>query len=257
MRKWLVLLAALIFCLSSNAAALPDPMAATAASKWSPMQGSPPVIVAQMQARTALRMDCRFAETKFERASWDYQGALDLSSLQTIRFSALCTNATPVSSFVVYFGSGEGWYTTAFPVEADGKWNDVEIRKEDTRIEGTPAGWSKVDRIRISAWRGMDVDTTLYLAGFVATGEQPPVLVVRGDSLATLAPAELQSANQFAQNHDDLYARSRNRLRGDQRCRVYAGDAALSEAGCTSTLTRNCPNRRSRLLPLTSVAAGS
>ncbi len=199
MRNWLIFLATLIFCMPSNAAALPDPMATTAARKWSPMEGSPPVTLASIQGRQALRMDCKFAGTRFERASWDYQGAIDLSAIQTIRFSVLCTNATPVSSFVVYFGSGEGWYTTTFPVETEGKWNGVEVRKEDTRIEGTPAGWSKVDRIRISAWRGMDVDTTLYLAGFVAAGEQPSVLVVRGDSLATLAPSEVQSANQFAQ----------------------------------------------------------
>lgn len=200
MRNWFALFAVLISSLTAQAAAPADAMAATTAQKWSPMAGSPPVTVTSIQGRQALRMDCKFAGTRFERGSWDYQGALDLSPFQAIRFSVLCTNVAPVSSFIVYFGSGDGWYTTSFPVESEGVWNDVEIRKEDTRIEGKPAGWSKVDRIRISAWRAADVDTTLYLTGFTAVGQQPSVLVIRGDSLTTLAPSEAKSAIEFTQS---------------------------------------------------------
>lgn len=200
MRNWLILLAALAFCMSLNAAALPDPMAPAAAAKWSPMAGSPPATVQQFQGRNALRMDCKFAGTRFERASWDYQGPLDLSPFQSIRFSVLCANVAPVAGFIVYFGSGEGWYISSFPVESEGAWSDVEVRKEDTRIEGNPAGWGKVDRIRISAWRATDIDTTFYLTGFGGVGQQPSVLVVRGDSLTTLAPSEAKSAIEFAQS---------------------------------------------------------
>jgi hypothetical protein len=73
----------------------------------------------------------------------------------------------------------------------------VKIHKNSTDIEGRPAGWSKVDTIRISAWRGQNVDTAFYITALGLFGSGGKIIVVRGDSVANETPNELKAVKQY------------------------------------------------------------
>lgn len=176
---------------------------AAAQAAWLPMQGTAPASVAVVDGRNVLRLRCNFAGTKIERASWDKKVQLNLTDCRGIQFKFLCQNAAPVSHFSVYFQSGEGWYaTTFFPPSSTG-WNTIFVDKAGMRTEGRPAGWGQIQTIRVSAWRGEDVDTEFYLSDISRTGVlgvDAAVAIVRADSVARTRPEEVRSVEQFAES---------------------------------------------------------
>jgi len=147
---------------------------AAARAKWRPMRGSPPVATANLQGRQVLRLSCDFAAGKIERGSWDRAVKLDLTASRGIQFKLLCRNAFPVSYFSLYLQSGEGWYHATFFPESTAGWNTIEIDKSEMQKEGKPAGWAQIKTIRISAWRGKNVNTEFYLSDLRATKLLPP-----------------------------------------------------------------------------------
>jgi len=169
----------------------PDAQAARAA--WKAMWGTAGVEVAALDGRRALRMPCNFKGTKHDRASWDRAVKLDLTACQGLEFDLFCADASPVSHFSFYLQSGRGWYATSFAPEVPGRWCHVEIDKTDTKIEGTPAGWGSIETIRISAWRGKNVNTEFYIANLGVLGADAPIAIVRGESAAKTRPDEAQS----------------------------------------------------------------
>jgi len=204
-------LAALLAAHAPGAAPVPDPAAdvvdaiaypddAAARAAWTPMAGSPPVSVVARDGVRALRMACPFAGTRIERASWDLAVRLDLATARGVSFRLRCPDASPISGFSLYFRSGDGWYAATFaPASRDG-WDMIAIDKEDTTIEGTPAGWGRIDAIRLSAWRGAERDTELFLADVRVTGRDARIAVVRGDSVPRAAPDETESVRIYTQS---------------------------------------------------------
>ena len=174
----------------------PDAKAARAA--WKPMWGTEQVAVVELGGRRALRMPCNFKGTAIERASWDRAVTLDLTACRGLQFSLHCADVLPISSFSLYLHSGDGWYAARFGKTAARGWSRVVIDKTDTRIEGRPAGWGAVDTIRISAWRGRDVDTELHIANLGLLGADAPIAIIRGESVAKTRPDEVNSVNTFA-----------------------------------------------------------
>jgi uncharacterized lipoprotein YddW (UPF0748 family) len=175
---------------------------AAARENWRPMgNGIASAGAATIDGCEALRLPCNFAGTTFERASWDRKVKLDLVPCQGVQFKIFCKNPAPISHFSIYFQSGGGWYSTGFFPEGPG-WSTVTINKVSTRSEGTPAGWGKIETIRISAWRGRNEDTELYLSDLRMTGVlgvDASIAVVRAESLAQKDPGEAKSSGQFAE----------------------------------------------------------
>ena len=163
---------------------------------WRPMTGSSPVSVVSLDGQPALEMRCNFQSTRMERGSWDGTLALDLTACRAFRFRFRCPDASPVSHFNLYFHSGEGWYVTRFGPGAPDAWNTITIKKEDMRVEGSPAGWATVDTIRLSAWRGTDVDTSFYIRGLEPLGGDAPIAVIRADA----GSGSTEGLNEYAQN---------------------------------------------------------
>jgi uncharacterized lipoprotein YddW (UPF0748 family) len=173
------------------------PDAAAAQAAWKPMWGTANVSTIEIEGKRALRMPCNFKGTKIERASWDRELKLDLTACQGLQFSLFCADATPVSHFSLYLHSVNGWYAAGFAQTTLGAWSTVKIDKTDTRMEQTPAGWGKIDTIRISAWRGKDTDTELYIANLGLLGADASIAIIRGESVARNAPDESQSVSVF------------------------------------------------------------
>ena len=172
---------------------------ADARAAWEPMAGTAGVSVVTRAGGRALRMPCNFAGTRIERASWDRKVKLDLTACRGLRFDFYCADAMPISHFSLYMHSGDGWYSATFAQTATRGWNAISIDKTATRIEGRPAGWGAVDTIRISAWRGRDVDTELYIANLALDGADAPIVIVRGESVATTSPEEAKSVATFCE----------------------------------------------------------
>ena len=144
---------------------------------WQPMAGSQAVSITDIGGKKALRMPCNFRGNRIERASWDRQLKLDLTMCQGVQFLFYCRDASPVAHFSFYFHSGDGWYAGGFDAPASAGWGAVAVDKNATRIEGRPAGWDKVDTIRISAWRGGDMDTEFYITGLGLSGTNTEIVV--------------------------------------------------------------------------------
>jgi uncharacterized lipoprotein YddW (UPF0748 family) len=179
-----------------------------AATVWEPMAGSKPVSLLEIDGGKALRMQCNFRGTKIERASWDGSLKLDLTMCKGLQFLFYCPDPSPVASFAVYLHSGDGWYRGGFDAPDCDGWAAVRIDKDATNIEGRPAGWSKIDTIRISAWRGQDIDTEFYIAALGVFGTAGQIVIVRGDSAASEAPDELDSVRQYTQIMSDFFDRA-------------------------------------------------
>ena len=178
-----------------------------ARAAWRPMGGTAPVAVTELDGRKALRMPCNFAGTKIERASWDRRVALDLTACRGIEFLLLCRDASPVSHFSLYLQSGEGWYHAAFYPEATNAWNLIRLDKAAFGTEGRPAGWGQIRTVRLSAWRGQDRDTELFVRDFRLTGalgQDALVAIVRADSVTRSSPDEARAVTQYTETTAEL-----------------------------------------------------
>jgi len=195
-----LLLAALSAAVHADVTIIDDLSASQQAARavWSPMTGSPPVTIARIDGRNALRMVCNFRDTQIPRASWDRKVSLDLTGRKGVQFLFRSDRIASVGHFSVYFRSGSGWYSAS--LEAPGKkgWGLVRILKRNCGIEGQPAGWGKIDTIRISAWRGGRTDGEFQIAELAAFGSGGTIAIIRGDSAAARAPGEAKSVQQYA-----------------------------------------------------------
>jgi uncharacterized lipoprotein YddW (UPF0748 family) len=153
---------------------------------WQPMRGSPPATVLAGRERRALRLPCNFATSQVERASWDRVVQLDMSACRGVRFDLLCPDRAPVAHFNLYLRSGDGWYSGSFQPSRKGGWSSVVVSRDSMRTEGQPAGWTQIDGLRISAWRGSDTNTEFFIANLALAGADAPIVIVRADS----APAD-------------------------------------------------------------------
>jgi uncharacterized lipoprotein YddW (UPF0748 family) len=180
----------------------------TAATVWKPMTGSKPISVVDVDGRKALRMRCNFRGTKIERASWDGSLKLDLAMCKGLQFLFYCPDPSPAANFVVYLHSGDGWYRGRFDAPASDGWAAVRIDKKATDIEGRPAGWGKIDTIRISAWRGRDLDTEFYIAALGVFGTAGQIVIIRGDSAAGEAPNELDAISKYTRIMSEFFNRA-------------------------------------------------
>jgi uncharacterized lipoprotein YddW (UPF0748 family) len=189
---------------SSVAAEAPpvDPMDyaddAAARAAWQPMFGTAEVSVGRApDGAKALKMPCNFDGTRIERASWDHPMKLDLSDAACLQFEAACDDPAPVASFSFYLHSGDGWYSGHFAVPS-AEFARVTITKSEMGIEGKPAGWARIDTLRISAWRALDKDTALRIRNLRLIRGGGVIAVVRAESAAFAAREEWPSALQFA-----------------------------------------------------------
>jgi uncharacterized lipoprotein YddW (UPF0748 family) len=179
-----------------------------ARERWWPMSGSKPVSVVEIDGRRALRMPVSFKDSRVERASWDGKVALDLTMHKGVQFRVRCRDNSPISHFSFYFRSGGGWYAGEFHAPSRDGWAVVRVLKTATRAEGTPAGWGKVDTVRISAWRSKSADTELHIAEFGLFGSPGKVVVIRGDVGARGDAGEARSVAQFSESMSRLLDRA-------------------------------------------------
>lgn len=175
---------------------------AAARAAWRPLTGTPQADSVVDGQRRVARLPCHFAHNPVERASWDLGVNLNLSDCRGIEFQISCANLAPISSFSLYFQSGNGWYNASFYPSAPG-WNTIVIDKASTKIEGQPDGWNAIKAIRLAAWRGGDTDTELRVRNFAFHGKlgaDATVAIIRAESVAVNSKGEARSIDSFAES---------------------------------------------------------
>lgn len=171
---------------------------AAANTAWPASTGNAASSVVTVSGRQVLQLPCNFGATTIQRASWDHSLNLDLTNSNGIQFQFYTPDASPVSMFNIYLHCGTGWYSAEFGQLTTATWTTSVINKTDMTNEGA-TGWI-VDRIRISAWRGKNQDTKIYVAnlGLIAASTAvPQIAIIRADSLIAANPGESASVNTF------------------------------------------------------------
>lgn len=166
--------------------------------EWTPGGEYPaPSTVRNDTGEPTLRFQAPFDQPSFpDRASWDVPVEADLRMTSGLQIRIRCPDTGSIRQFTLYLKSGDGWYAAHFMPAADDQWQTISIRKENMDIEGTPAGWDRVSRLRLAVWKADKRATFADIADIRAVEANSPVLVVRGlsDSAGALATDSIRYA---------------------------------------------------------------
>lgn len=168
--------------------------------KWIGQWGTTQPRPADIAGRQALLLPCNFAAAKPDRATWDRALRFSLAGYEGISFEIWCKDPSSITGMTLYLQSGKGWYVGRFAPPRAGQWSNVSLRKDDFGTEGTPDGWSQIQTMRLSAWRGGETDTELAIRNFQRIEFSGDVFVVRNESALSTHPGEARSIEQFTRN---------------------------------------------------------
>lgn len=128
---------------------------APAELQWRSIEPAPAMEVITGDYGPSARFRCPFDTAPLvERFSWDAGVTQDFSGVESLDIPLRLTGPQSVASLSLYFRSGSGWYHVTLPHPApSGRWSVVRVSLEAARTEGRPAGWSRIDAVRLSVWR--------------------------------------------------------------------------------------------------------
>ena len=125
-------------------------------------------------------VDLKYAsEPNAERFSLDLPFKADCSAFDRFAISCELENPEGIGSATLYFKSGAGWYSmTGAPRRSATGETTYLFEKGGYMSEGKPAGWDKIDAIRVSFWRGGPVDGRVVFRSLAASRFALPILDV-------------------------------------------------------------------------------
>jgi len=174
----------------------------TAREAWVASSGSPPVEMVRDDDRTVLQFDAPFAtDTELERTILDREVELDLAAPGQFFLEIAVEKPEVAGRVSLYFRSGGGWYASGAGFVTKG-WQTLRISKASFNIEGEPAGWHKVDGIRISVWRGQPQNFSVRLGRLAAVSHD--IALVIPAAHAHQGDREVQSALSTAENFGSM-----------------------------------------------------
>jgi len=141
---------------------------AEAQGAWHPSERTAPVRLVREDGTVALEVALPFAsQPAWPRSVHDRRVSLDLSRPGEFLVEVLVEPVEAVGYISLYFRSGEGWYAASGSVTRPGR-QVLRFRKSDFRTEERPQGWHQIDGIRISFWRGQNLDGRARIYRLVA-----------------------------------------------------------------------------------------
>jgi len=174
-------LVGLLFCSAATADIVIDSFRfegdRAAAQAWAAKDKSPK----PRAHATGVLFELPFAKPGVERAYWDRAVSLDLSSITTLEFELTCDQPAAVRKLTLYLKSGEGWYACSKSFSKTGRQR-VVFPKAEFSTEGKPAGWNRIQAVRLSPWKGADQNVALIAHSL--TARKDGILVVRATSSA-------------------------------------------------------------------------
>lgn len=129
--------------------------------------------------RRVLQLVAPFAtQPELGRVYIDRKVELDLAAAGEFTLDIVTGSPEAAGRISLYFHSGNGWYAAGGGLTRKG-WNTLRFSKASFGIEEQPAGWHKVDTIRIAIWRGQALDFTVRL-GRLAAARHDVALIIPG-----------------------------------------------------------------------------
>lgn len=113
-----------------------------------------------------VRFACPFTK-EIDRAYWDRSVNLNLEPFSSFELDLSCPNPGAIRALRLYFKSGDGWYVWGGTLPDAGR-QSLQLLKSEFSTEGQPTGWNRIERIRLSPWKGAPVDTLLTVYGLSA-----------------------------------------------------------------------------------------
>lgn len=158
---------------------------------WRAGPGTPPVRV--LGRNGGCQFPCVFDSGR-DRVYWDRDIRANLLRSTSIHIDLQCDNPAALRSPTLYLRSGRGWYVGRIPLRGAGR-QVIFINRNAFTTEGQPAGWNRIDGIRISAWRADSQNTHLRL--YELRAEADPVIVVK-NTLSSPSAAERKYGSAIA-----------------------------------------------------------
>jgi uncharacterized lipoprotein YddW (UPF0748 family) len=150
-----------------------DSFSKGSAATWKPYMKSPPAV----STDDGVAFPLPFARLKKrDRFAWDKTVSYDLSQAVAFELDLSCPQPGSVRKMGLYFKSGNGWYVGNRPLGNPGR-QTLRFLKSNFTTEGKPAGWNRIDGIRLSPWKGTDPHNTVLTVQRLATVEGSLVLV--------------------------------------------------------------------------------
>ncbi len=172
-----------------------DPPAARRA--WLSQSDTPPVELIREDGATVLKVLAPFgAQPDLPRTVIDRQVQLDLAAPGAFTLQVAGDAPEALAELTLYFRSGDGWYGSRGLLSKRG-WQTLHFSKASFRTEGNPAGWHRIDGIRIAAWRSRAQDTSLWIRRLAAVSHDVALVIPAaadredGEVKAALDAAEL------------------------------------------------------------------
>ncbi len=153
------------------------PTAKAAEAVWTASEGTGRLGVAPDGDRSVLTVPAPFAaSTRLERTVIDRSVKLNLAAPGRFELEIAVDPPEACGSLTLYFRSGGGWYGAGSGLPDKG-WQTVRFSKANFRTEGTPAGWDKIDGIRIACWQGRAKDATIRIRRLAACWSDVAVVI--------------------------------------------------------------------------------
>ena len=173
------------------------PSVPTADWAWVASSQTPPVEFITDGQRTVLKVVAPFAtKPELARAVIDRELKLDLAAPGEFSLEVASDMPEVLPRLTLYFRSGAGWYGSGGTLTKQG-WQTLRFSKASFRTEGDPAGWHKIDGVRIAAWRSRSQDATLLIRRLAAVSHE--VALVIPDRSAHRGDREVGSALDTAE----------------------------------------------------------
>ncbi len=153
-----------------------------ARAAWRAIDKSPPVT---LSPDGGVGFPCPFDDGR-DRVYWDRAVSLDLSSATRLEMELACEQPAALRSLALYLKSGDGWYIWSQPLPEAGRQH-LSMAKSDFAIEGKPAGWDKIERLRFSPWKGSTLATRI--TAYSLTAERDDLYILPA-TLSAPTPAE-------------------------------------------------------------------
>ncbi len=176
----------------------------SAREAWGAGSGTPPVEMVVEGDRRVLQLSAPFgSDPGLPRTIIDRQVDLDLAAAGEFALEIAVDQPEAAGHVSLYFRSGGGWYAGGAALTKDG-WQTLRFSKASFRIEDDPAGWHRIDGIRISIWRGQPKDFAARLGRLTAVWHE--VALVTPAAEAHPGDREMQTALRAADDLSEMLA---------------------------------------------------
>ena len=159
--------------------------------------------VVRDQGRNVLELPAPFASRpRPGRVYMDRKIELNLAAVGELKLEMRSSVANAGSRVSLYFHSGQGWYAAGTGLAGD-DWQTLRFSKADFTVEGEPAGWHKIDTIRIAVWRGQPVDHAVHVRQ-LRTARHDVALVIPSAGSRSEIRTALQTSQDVGQMLSEL-----------------------------------------------------